>query len=159
MRSALRRTLHLCLVALLVVHLVGCGTLLYPDRRGQPAGRFDADIVILDAIGLFFFLVPGVIAFAVDLTTGAIYLPHGQKSKVGQMIGQVEIRQYDWESRDLDEIVTFVEAETGLPLGRDSLRVPSRRVREDGLLRQFRRLSAADVVADVEAIGECWHQS
>ena len=67
--------------------------------------------------------VPGVIAFAVDLTTGAIYLPQGQKSKVGQMLGQVEIRQYDWESRDLDEIVAFVEAETGLPLDRDSLRV------------------------------------
>jgi hypothetical protein len=102
---------------------VGCGTLLYPERRGQPAGKFDADIVILDAVGLLFFFVPGVVAFAVDLATGAIYLPHGQRSKVGQMLGQVEIRRYPLQNRDLDEIVAFVEAETGLPLDRDSLRV------------------------------------
>ena len=30
----------------------------------------------MDAIGLIFFFVPGVIAFAVDFMTGAIYLPY-----------------------------------------------------------------------------------
>jgi len=34
-------------------------------------------VVALDAIGLLFFFVPGVIAFAVDFVTGAIYLPGG----------------------------------------------------------------------------------
>lgn len=53
----------------------GCGTVLYPERRGQPAGAIDWKIVALDAVGLIFFFVPGVIAFAVDFTTGAIYLP------------------------------------------------------------------------------------
>jgi hypothetical protein len=55
-----------------------CGTILYPERRGQPAGPLDLKVVALDAIGLFFFFVPGVVAFAVDFSTGAIYLPpHG----------------------------------------------------------------------------------
>jgi hypothetical protein len=52
-----------------------CGTILYPERRGQPAGKIDAGVAVLDGIGLIFFLVPGVIAFAVDFATGAIYLP------------------------------------------------------------------------------------
>lgn len=53
----------------------GCGTLLHPERRGQPAGRLDWGIVVLDAIGLLFFFIPGVIAFAVDFSNGTIYLP------------------------------------------------------------------------------------
>lgn len=53
----------------------GCGTLLYPERRGQPAGRLDWGVVLLDGIGLLLFFVPGLIAFAVDFATGTIYLP------------------------------------------------------------------------------------
>jgi hypothetical protein len=61
----------------LAFSLASCGTLLYPERRGQPAGRLDIGVVALDGIGLLLFLVPGVIAFAVDFATGAIYLPPG----------------------------------------------------------------------------------
>jgi hypothetical protein len=57
------------------VFLASCGTVLYPERRGQPVGRLDVGVVALDGIGLLAFLVPGVIAFAVDFATGAIYLP------------------------------------------------------------------------------------
>ena len=62
--------------AILGVSASGCGTVLYPERRGQPAGRLDWSVVAMDAIGLIFFFVPGVIAFAVDFMTGAIYLPY-----------------------------------------------------------------------------------
>lgn len=56
--------------------LSGCGTILYPDRAYQKErGNLDPAIVILDGIGLFFFIIPGLVAFAVDLTTGAIYFP------------------------------------------------------------------------------------
>ena len=55
--------------------LTSCGTLLYPERRGQPAGRLDVGVVVLDRLGLLVFLVPGIIAVAVDFSTGAIYLP------------------------------------------------------------------------------------
>lgn len=58
-----------------VCHSLGCGTLLHPERRGQPPGRIDPAIAVLDGVGLLLFFVPGVIAFAVDFATGAIYLP------------------------------------------------------------------------------------
>src|SRR4029077_4261404 len=61
----------------LAFFLASCGTLLYPERRGQPAGRLDVGVVALDGVGLLVFLVPGVIAFVVDFATGAIYLPPG----------------------------------------------------------------------------------
>src|SRR6516225_9174343 len=59
----------------LAFFLASCGTLLYPERRGQPVGRLDVGVVVLDGIGLLLFVVPGIIAFVVDFCTGAIYLP------------------------------------------------------------------------------------
>ncbi len=53
----------------------GCGTLMYPERRGQRGGRLDWRVVALDAAGLLLFFIPGVIAFAVDFSNGTIYLP------------------------------------------------------------------------------------
>lgn len=61
--------------AVFCVSLSGCGTILHPERRGQPAGPLDWKIVALDGIGLLLFFVPGVIAFAVDFSNGTIYLP------------------------------------------------------------------------------------
>ncbi|MEE9368434.1 MAG: hypothetical protein V3V05_06175 [Pontiella sp.] len=61
--------------------LSSCGTIIYPDRVNQEErGNLDPAIIILDGIGLFFFIIPGVIAFAVDFTTGAIYLPEGKEN-------------------------------------------------------------------------------
>jgi hypothetical protein len=70
-----KRVAVILLVAVLVIQPTACGTILHPERRGQPAGRLDPGIVLLDGIGLLLFLIPGVIAFAVDFTTGTIYLP------------------------------------------------------------------------------------
>ncbi len=61
--------------ALALPAISGCGTFLYPERRGQHGGQIDWKVVALDGIGLLLFFIPGVIAFAVDITTGAIYLP------------------------------------------------------------------------------------
>jgi hypothetical protein len=56
--------------------LTGCGMILHPERRNQPTGGgLDWSVVALDTLGLLLFFFPGVIAFAVDFTTGAIYLP------------------------------------------------------------------------------------
>ena len=60
----------------MVLSFSGCGTILYPERSGQDkGGKLDVGIVLLDGIGLFFFIVPGVVAYAVDFTSGTIYLP------------------------------------------------------------------------------------
>jgi hypothetical protein len=73
LRLSRRRFLGSC--AAMAIGSAGCGTILHPERRGQPAGELDWGIVALDAIGLFFFFIPGVIAFAVDFSNGTIYLP------------------------------------------------------------------------------------
>jgi hypothetical protein len=54
----------------------GCGTVFYPERRYAPhSNQIDWKIAALDGLGLLLFFVPGVVAFAVDFVTGAIYLP------------------------------------------------------------------------------------
>jgi hypothetical protein len=56
--------------------LAGCGMIMHPERRNQPTGGgIDWTVFALDTVGLLLFFFPGVIAFAVDFTTGAIYLP------------------------------------------------------------------------------------
>jgi len=77
MNVALSRRRFFRLVAASSIGLAtGCGTILYPERRYQPpGGRLDWGVVALDTVGLLLFFLPGVIAFAVDFTTGAIYLP------------------------------------------------------------------------------------
>lgn len=75
----LARVSRWILVGLLSVAL-GCGTLLYPERRGvEDPGRIDPVVVLLDGALLLFFLVPGVVAFAVDIATGAIYEAEGSE--------------------------------------------------------------------------------
>lgn len=76
-RTCLRREAlsRLLLGSLSLAPLTGCGTILYPERRGQPGGPIDWKVVALDGVFLLLFVIPGVIAFAVDFSTGAIYLP------------------------------------------------------------------------------------
>lgn len=66
----------------LVLQLTACGTLLHPERKGQTGGRIDPAIAIMDGIGLLFFVIPGLAAFAVDFYTGAIYLPGGRRAQL-----------------------------------------------------------------------------
>jgi hypothetical protein len=62
----------------------GCGVLLYPERQGQKGGRIDMTVALLDGIGLFFFIIPGLVALAVDFHQGTIYLPGGRASVEGE---------------------------------------------------------------------------
>lgn len=70
-----RRWMVTQICAVVTIAASGCGTLLYPERRGQRAGRLDWKVVALNGVGLLFFFIPGVIAFAVDFLNGTIYLP------------------------------------------------------------------------------------
>ncbi|MGE6792695.1 hypothetical protein SAMN05216206_0830 [Pseudomonas guineae] len=70
------------LVTALFTQLTACGTLFFPERRGQIEGRIDPVVAALDAIGILFFVVPGLIAFAIDFATGAIYLPGGKTAQL-----------------------------------------------------------------------------
>ena len=75
MVKKLVNTLRIFICAVLIVQLMGCGTILYPERKGQKSGNIDVGVAILDGIGLLLFIIPGVIAFAVDFYDGTIYLP------------------------------------------------------------------------------------
>jgi hypothetical protein len=76
----MRTSLRTALAAGLLLHLTACGTILHPERKGQVDGRIDAGVAVLDAVGLLFFIIPGVIAFAVDFSNGTIYLPGGKRA-------------------------------------------------------------------------------
>jgi hypothetical protein len=92
----------------LAFFLASCGTLLYPERRGQPAGRLDVGVVALDGVGLLVFILPGVIAFVVDFTTGAIYLPPEYAVVVpsaGMELRQVRVDPAALTPRRLEAIV------------------------------------------------------
>jgi hypothetical protein len=69
----------------------GCGTILFPERVGQPrCGPLDWKVVALDTVGLLLFFVPGVIAFAVDFYNGTIFLPACQ---CGQVVDPADDRR------------------------------------------------------------------
>ena len=74
--SSSRRAFVIASSALFAATATGCGTLMYPDRVGQTRrGNVDWTVVGLDAIGLCFFFIPGIIAFAVDFGNGAMFFP------------------------------------------------------------------------------------
>lgn len=65
----------------LVMYLLsssGCGVILYPERQGQKSGKIDITVALLDGVGLLIWVVPGLVAFAVDFHQGTIYLPNSR---------------------------------------------------------------------------------
>ena len=93
--------------------LSSCGTILYPDRAYQKErGDLDPAIAILDGIGLLFGVIPGLIAFAVDFTTGAIYFPAGHEPGDEE---RTIFDQYDAEAKlDKQEIERILALHTGI---------------------------------------------
>jgi hypothetical protein len=71
----------------LAVPTVGCGTLIFPERqKAEHSGKLDPNILILDGVGLLFFILPGLVAYGVDFVTRAIYLPEGVEKGEGPFI-------------------------------------------------------------------------
>ena len=92
----------------LIIQCAGCGTIIYPERRGQRGGRIDPGIALLDAVGLFFFIIPGLIAFGVDFTTGAIYLPGGRRRSVSpdaENMTVIRINPRDLNDKTIEDVV------------------------------------------------------
>lgn len=70
------------LTVIMLFELSACGTIFYPERKGTRSGTLDPIVVAADAIGLLFFFIPGVIAFAVDFSNGTIYKGGGRHSSL-----------------------------------------------------------------------------
>jgi hypothetical protein len=136
----LRRGFNAALSAATASLLSSCGSILYPDRVHQTErGSLDPAIMVLDGLGLIFFLVPGLIAFAVDFATGAIYIP------ADKIPGERERTIFDGLSRHTphtegrltqSDIEKAVKEQTGLDI--DLLQHGVRAARLDHL-SQFRQ--------------------
>ncbi len=97
----------------LLLNLAACGTILHPERKNQHhSGQIDVGIAILDGIGLLFFIIPGVIAFAVDFSNNTIYLPHGRSSSLDSSHKYAQIH-IDGKM-DQAAIENAIRAETGM---------------------------------------------
>lgn len=111
MKEKLQILAKVMITSVLVFQLSGCGTLLYPERRGQTAGHLDAGVVILDAVGLLFFLIPGIIAFAVDFSNGCIYLPAHPVVVVGKV--SLRVIKFDPKHTSLAQLEKIIKDQTG----------------------------------------------
>lgn len=103
--------------------LTSCGTIFYPDRINQKEpGDLDPAILIADAVGLFFFLIPGIVAFAIDFGTGAIYYPAGHEA--GDPERTIFDRDDSQAKLDRNTIERRVGERVGrtIDLGRDDVR-------------------------------------
>ena len=76
-----KKPVMILVLAFFFLQTAACGYFLYPERRGRQAGKVDPAVALMDGACCLLFLVPGIIAFAVDFSSGAIYLPAGRSSK------------------------------------------------------------------------------
>ena len=83
-RSCVKTRVLAMLVAIPLLFQSACGTILYPERRGQTEGRIDPAVAIMNGVGLLLFVIPGLVAFAIDFSTGAIYLPPDEANRDGE---------------------------------------------------------------------------
>jgi hypothetical protein len=102
----------------LLIQLAACGTIFYPERRGQISGQIDPAVAIMDAIGLLFYIIPGLLAFAVDFITGAIYLPGGKHAQVDPQLLQKAVNPDG--SIDKLRLKAIIEEQTGQQLPLDN---------------------------------------
>lgn len=114
----------------LFTQLAACGTLFYPDRRGQIDGRIDPAIAALNAVGLLLYVIPGLIAFGIDFATGAIYLPDDKYS-----VAPEKLKDAIGADGKIDQarLKAIIEQETGRSLPLDDPRL----IRHTGSLEQL----------------------
>ncbi len=123
------------LVLTLTLSLTACGTLIYPERRGQTSGRIDPGVAILDGVGLIVFIIPGMIAFGIDFATGTIYLPHGKKT--ARTSANMKVVHFKPGERNPEKLGKIISKETGktVDLARKDLQAyvgdPARRATEN----------------------------
>jgi hypothetical protein len=116
LKNSITKFITLLVCSAMLLQLISCGTLLYPERRGQKSGELDLAVVLMDSIGLLFFIIPGVVAFAVDIDTGAIYLPPGHskaKGRRGAAPGEILVIKVDPKSLNPDALSAIVTVKTG----------------------------------------------
>jgi len=123
MFKELSKTIYILICAVLIIQLAGCGTLMYPERRGQKSGRIDAGVAVMDGLCLFLFIIPGIIAYAVDFSNGTIYLPGTFRGSL-DLKGMKQVK-FDPQHYTDAVIEKIIKEETGhtVKLNRDNIRI------------------------------------
>lgn len=127
--------------------LTSCGTIIYPDRVNQKArGDLDPLILGLDAVGLFFFLIPGIIAFAVDFGTGAIYYPAHRHGREETIFDKAEAKN----RLDRQEIERMASLRAGRPVSLEAEGVQAMRIDSlDQFWGAYSRLAESAMIASI----------
>ena len=142
MAKTLGNVLRLFICVVFTAQLMGCGTLMYPERRGQRGGSIDAGVAILDGIGLLFGIIPGVIAFAVDFSNGTIYLPG--RTKMGSLdFKNIKEVRFDSRHSSMASIERIIKDETGreVKLDQDNIKLSKLKSLDD-MMVQFAKASS-----------------
>ena len=141
MIKTLVNPLRIFICAALTMQLVGCGTLMYPERRGQREGRIDAGVAILDGLGLLFGIIPGVIAFAVDFSNGTIYLP-GRGHVIIERVSQLRQIKFDPKHTSLAMVERIIKDQTGCEVNfdQDNIKISKLKSLND-MMVQFAKVS------------------
>ena len=123
-RARFHRSVSLLSAATTLYLSLGCGTILYPERRGQrTTAHVDAGVAVMDALWCLLFIIPGVVAFAVDFSNGAIYLPGGRAST-----DPVKVVRTPKTCPDRVAIERAVERQTGIRIRLDDPAVIRRKL-------------------------------
>jgi hypothetical protein len=90
----------------------------------------------LDGIGLLFFLIPGVIAFAVDFSNGTIYLPGSLRSSLD--LKNIKQVRFDPKNSSLAGIERMIKEQTGYAVRLDQSDIRITRLKStNDMLAQF----------------------
>ena len=135
MVNKLLKSLYVLVCAVLIIQLAGCGTLMYPERRGQKGGRIDAGVAVMDGLCLLLFIIPGIIAYAVDFSNGTIYLPGTARGSLDlKDIKQVKFDPKHYTNATIEKII---KEETGytVKLNQDNMQISRLKSIDDMMMR------------------------
>jgi hypothetical protein len=119
----MKRFVFLMVLSSLILQTTACGTLLYPERKNQGQGKLDIGVVALNGIGLLFFLIPGVIAYAVDFNNDTIYLPKSYHSEIDGNLRVSEMSAIHVDDLSDENIRKIVYEKTGKDIGNTKAQV------------------------------------
>lgn len=123
------------LTLIMLFELSACGTIFYPERKGTRSGNLDPIVVAADAVGLLFFFIPGVIAFAVDFSNGTIYKGGSRHSSLTPEELKMVTRDGKLDKQLLSELIS---KKLGQTVNLDASNVQVQRVdSEAALLARF----------------------
>ncbi|MEO8554522.1 MAG: hypothetical protein ABI678_31315, partial [Kofleriaceae bacterium] len=89
------RAIALTTLLTVATSTVGCGYILYPERRGNNGGTIDGGTLVMDLLWLIPGIVPGVVFLIVDFTSGAMYVGGGRYAMKATSNGNVAVKLKD----------------------------------------------------------------